>query len=107
MTIYLDDFQLSKAVFILQRFCPIKLFKSADKGCLILVRRSDLFRPLDFYGFDRFEVSHFLPFLRKDARRRSQFPYAKSCEDGTFFLEFALFSLIKTQLLSLQGMMSV
>ena len=74
---------------------------------LILVPRSDLFRPLDFYGFDRFEVSHFLPFLRKDARRRFQFLHAKSCEDGTFFLEFALFSLIKTQLLSLQGMMSV
>ena len=31
----------------------------------------------------------------------------KSCEDGTFFLEFALFSLIKTQILSLEGMMNV
>ena len=37
-----------------------KLFKSADKECLILVPRSDLFRPRDFYGFDRFETSHFL-----------------------------------------------
>ena len=63
VNIYLDDFQLSKTVFILPRFCPNKLFKSADKGCLILVPRSDLFRPRDFYGFDRFEISHFLPFL--------------------------------------------
>ena len=56
-------FQLSKTVFILERFYPNKLFKSADKGGLILVPRSDLFRPRDFYGFDRFEISHFLPFL--------------------------------------------
>ena len=47
--IYLDDFQLSKTVFILARFCPNKLFKSADKGCLILVSRSDLFRPRDLF----------------------------------------------------------
>ena len=60
VNIYLDVFQLSKTVFILARFCP----KSADKECLILVPRSDLFRPRDFYGFDRFEISHFLPFLR-------------------------------------------
>ena len=64
VNIYLDDFQLSKTVFILARFCPNKLIKSADKGCLILVPRSDLFRPRDFYGFDRFEISHFLPVLR-------------------------------------------
>ena len=63
VNIYLDDFQLSKTVFILARFCPNKLFKSTDKGYLILVPRSDLFRPRDFYGFDRFEISHFLPFL--------------------------------------------
>ena len=44
VNIYLDDFQLSKTVFILARFCPNKLFKSADSGCLILVPRSDLFR---------------------------------------------------------------
>ena len=47
VNIYLDDFQLSKTVFILARFCPKKLFISADKGCLILVPRSDLFRPRD------------------------------------------------------------
>ena len=63
VNIYLDDFQSSKTVFILARFCPNKLFKSADKECLILVPRSDLFQPRDFYGFDRFEISHFLPFL--------------------------------------------
>ena len=57
VNIYLDDFQLSKTVFILARFCPNKLFKSADKGCLILVPRSDLFRPRDFYGFDRSQVA--------------------------------------------------
>ena len=64
VNIYLDDFQLSKTVFILARFSRNKLFKSADKGYLILVPRSDLFRPRDFYGFERFEISHFLPFLR-------------------------------------------
>ena len=64
VNIYLDDFQLSKTVFNLARFCPNELFKSADEGCLILVLRSDLFRPRGFYGFDRFEISHFLPFLR-------------------------------------------
>ena len=58
VNIYLDDFQLSKTVFILARFSPNKLIKSADKGCLILVPRSDLLRPRDFYGFDRFEISH-------------------------------------------------
>ena len=63
VNIYLDDFQLSKTVFILARFCPNKLIKSTDKGGLILVPRSDLFRPGNFYGFDRFEISHFLPFL--------------------------------------------
>ena len=63
MNIYLDVFQLSKTVFILERFYPNKLFKSVDKGCLIIVPRSDLFRPRDFNGFDRFEISHFLPFL--------------------------------------------
>ena len=92
VNISLDDFQLSKTVFILARFCPNKLVTSADKGCMILVPRSDLFRPRDFYGFDRFEISHFLPFLRYwDARRRFQFLYAKSCKDGTFFLEFVPF----------------
>ena len=64
VNIYLDDIQFSKTVFIVERFCPNKLFKSAGKECLILVPRSDLFRPRDFYGFDRFEISHFLPFLR-------------------------------------------
>ena len=61
VNIYLDDIFF---VFTLERFCPNKLFKSAGKECLILVPRSDLFRPRDFYGFDRFEISHFLPFLR-------------------------------------------
>ena len=64
VNIYLEDFQIMKTVFILARFCPNKLFKSADKECLILVSRSDLFRPRDFYAFDRFEISLFLSFLR-------------------------------------------
>ena len=64
VNIYLDDFQFSRTVFILERFCLNKLFKSVGKGCSILVPRSNLFRPRDFYGFDRFEISHFLPFLR-------------------------------------------
>ena len=74
---------------------------------MTLVPHSDLFRPRDFYGLDSFEISHFLPFLRKDARRRFEFLYTKSCEDGTFLLEFPLFSLIKTHILSLEGMMNV
>ena len=53
VNIYWDDFQVSKTVFIL----------SADKGWLILVPHIDLFRPRDSYGFERFEISHFLPFL--------------------------------------------
>ena len=62
--VYLDDFQLSKTVFILGRFCSNKLFISADKGCF---DTSSTLRPLStsrFYAFDRFEISHFLPFLR-------------------------------------------
>ena len=82
------DFQLSKTVFILARFCPDKLFKSADKECLILVPLSDLFRRRDFYGFGRFEISHFLPFLRLDARRRFQFLCVKM---GHFFFFNSLF----------------
>ena len=89
VNIYLDDFQLSKTVFILARFCPNKLFKSADKECLILVPLSDLFRRRDFYGFGRFEISHFLPFLRLDARRRFQFLCAKM---GHFFFLIRSFS---------------
>ena len=83
------DFQLSKTVFILARFCPNKLFKSADKECLILVPLSDLFRRRDFYGFGRFEISLFLPFLRLDARRRFQFLCAKM---GHFFFLIRSFS---------------
>ena len=52
MNAYLDDVQLSKIVFILAKFFSNKLFMSADKACLIIVPRSDLFRPRDFYGFD-------------------------------------------------------
>ena len=100
MTTYLDDLQflqLSKTVFILAKFCSNKLFLSADKGCLILVPRSDLSRPRDFYGFDRFEILHFLPFLS----------YAKSCEDGAYFLEFALFWPIEIHILAHEDMVNV
>ena len=107
MNAYLDGLQLSKTVFNLATFCSNKLFISADKGCLILVPRSDLFRPSDFYGFDRFEISRFLPFLSYNASRRYQFRYAKSCEDGAFFLEFALFSLIEIHILAHEDMMNV
>ena len=54
-----------------------------------------------------FIVLKYRPFSAKMQDGRFQFLYAKSCEDGTFFLEFALFSLIKTQILSLEGMMNV
>ena len=65
VNINLDDFQLSKTVFILARFCPKKLFISADEGCLILVPRSDLFWPRDFYGFERLKYRIFCPFSAK------------------------------------------
>ena len=95
-----------------------------DKECLILVPLSDLFRPGDFYGFDRFEISHFLTFLTLSPTPfdacYAGYPFSAKMQDkgfnffmlspakmGHFFLEFALFSLIKTQMLSLEGMMNV
>ena len=104
VNIYLDDFQLSNTVFILARFCPNKLFKSADKECLILVPRSDLFRPCDFY--DRFEISHFLPFSAKMQDEGFNFFMLSLAKMGHFFLN-SFFFLIKTQILSLEGMMNV
>ena len=110
MNAYLDDLQLSKIVFILVKFCSNKFFISADKGCLILVPRSDLFRPRDFYGFDRFEISHFLPFLAArmlvDGLNFSKLSPAKM---GHFFsfLAFALSSLIEIHILSHEDMMNL
>ena len=60
VNIYLDDFfNYRKLSLFLKGFALANgLFKSADKGCLILIPHSDLLRPRDFYGFDRFEISH-------------------------------------------------
>ena len=91
VNIYLEDFQISKTVFILARFCPNKLIKSADKGCLILVPRSDLFRPRDFYGFDRVEISHFLPFLAKMQVEGFNFFMLSPANMGHFFLNSLFF----------------
>ena len=91
VNIFLDDFQFSKTVFILARFSPNKLFKSADKGCLILVPRSDLFRPRDFYGFDRFEISHFLPFSAKMQDEGFNFFMLSPAKMGHFFLNSLFF----------------
>ena len=96
VNIYLDDFQLSKTVFILARFCPNKLFKSADKGCLILVPRSDLFRPRDFYGFDRFENRIFCPFSPKMPGEGFNFFMPSPAN----WIEFAFFSDQNTNIIS-------
>ena len=92
VNIFLDDFQSSKTVFILARFSPNKLFQSADKGCLILVPRSDLFRPRDFYGFDRFEILHFLcPFSAKMQDEGFSFFLLSPAKMGHFFLNSLFF----------------
>ena len=91
VNIFLDDFQFSKTVFILARFSHNKLFKSADKGCLILDPRSDLFRPRDFYGFDRFEISHFLPFSAKMQDEGFNFFMLSPPKMGHFFLNSLFF----------------
>ena len=91
VNIFSDDFQFSKTVFILARFSPNKLFKSADKGCLILVPRSNLFRPRDFYGFDRFEISHFLPFSAKMEDEGFNFFMLSPAKMGHFFLNSLFF----------------
>ena len=99
MNIYLDDFQLSKTVFILARFCPNKLFKSADKGCWILVPRSE--------GLIVLKYLIFCPFSAKMQDEAFNFFMLSPAKMGHFFLKFALFSLMKTQILSLEGMMKV
>ena len=92
--IYFDDLQLSKIVqVILAKFCPNKLSISANKGCLIIFPRSDLFRPRDFYGFDRFEISHFLPFLRQNAAEVVNFFVLGPAKMGYFLLSSPFFRL--------------
>ena len=91
VNIYLDDFQLSKTVFILARFCPNKLFKSAEKGCLILIPRSDLFRPRDFYGFDRLKYRIFCPFTAKMKDEGFNFFMLSPAKMGHFFLNLLFF----------------
>ena len=91
VNIYLNDFQLSKTVFILGRFSSNKLLISADKGCLILVPRSDLFRPRDCYGFDRFEISHFLPFSAKMQVEGVNFFMLSPAKMGYFFFNSLFF----------------
>ena len=103
MNIYLDDFQLSKIVFILERFYPNKLFKSAVKACLILVPRSDLAISV---GLIVLKYRIFCPFSPKKQGEGSN-SLSKVLRRWHIFLEFALFTLIKTQVLSLEGMMSV
>ena len=78
-----------------------------DKGCLILVARSDLLRPRG-QVFDRFEISHFLPLPRYKMQVKGfNFFMLSPANMGNFFLEFALFSLTKTQILAPEGMMNV
>ena len=92
VNIYLDDFQLSKTVFILPKFYPNKLFKSVDKGRLILVPHSDLFRPRDFYGFDRYEIYRiFCPFSAKMQDEGFNFFMLSPAKIGHFFLNLLCF----------------
>ena len=88
-------------VFIIAKFFSNKLFTSADKGCLILVPRSDLFQPHDFNRFDRFEISHFpCPFLARMLVDCVNFSILSPAKMGHFFLEFALFSLFEIHICS-------
>ena len=91
VNIYLDDFQLSKTVFILARFCPNKLFKSADKGCLILVPRSDLFRHRDFMGLIVLKYCIFCPFSAKMQGEGFNFFMLSPAKMGHFFLSSLFF----------------
>ena len=72
---------------------------------MILVPRSDLFRPCDFYGFDRFEISHFLPFLSYNQSTVSISLCLSPAKMG--HLEFALFSLIEVHILAHEDVMNV
>ena len=83
--VYLDDFQLSKTVFILGRFCSNKLFISADKGCLILVLRSDLFRPRDFMPLIVLKYRTFCPFSAKMQVEGVNFFILSPAKTGHFF----------------------
>ena len=91
VNIYLDDFQLSKTVFILARFCPNKLFKSADKGCLILVPRSDLFRHRDFMGLIVLKYCIFCPFSAKMQGEGFNFFMLSPAKMEHFFLNSLFF----------------
>ena len=93
MDAYLDVLQLSRTVFNLATFCSNKLFVSADKGCLILVPRSDLFRPGDFYGFDRFEISRFCPFSARMLVDGINFAMLSPAKMGHFSLSSLFFHL--------------
>ena len=91
VNIYLEDFQLSKTVFILARFCPNKLFKSADKGCLILVPRSDLLRPRDFMGLIVLKYSILCLFSAKMHVLGFNFFMLSPAKMGHFFLNSLFF----------------
>ena len=85
VNIYLHDCQSSKTVFILARSCPNKLFKSLDKGCLILVPRSDLFRPF-FMGLIVLKYRIFCPFSAKMQDESFNFFMLSSAKMAHFFL---------------------
>ena len=93
VNIYLDDFELSKTVIILARFCSNKSFILADKGCLILVSRSDLFRPRDFRGFHLTVLKYriFCPFPAEMQVEGFNFLTLSSANMGHFFLSLLLF----------------
>ena len=83
-------------VFIIAKFFFNKLFMSADKGCLILVSRSDLFQPHDFNRFDRFEISHFpCPFLVRMLVDCVNFSILSPVKMGHFFLSSLFFRFSK------------
>ena len=91
VNIYLDNFQLSKTVFILGKVCSNKLSIWTDKGCLILVPRSGLFRPRDFYAFDVLKYDIFCPFSAKMQVEGVNFFRLSPAKMGHFFFNSLLF----------------
>ena len=58
-------------------------------------------------GFTVLKYRIFCPFSARASRLCQVSLYAKSCEDGAFFLEFALFSLIEIHIIAHEDMINV
>ena len=103
--IYLDVFQLSKTVFLLARFCSNKLFISADKGCLILVRHAPTSFDLAIFISLTVKYRIFCPMSAKMQVEGFHF-FILSPANTVHFSRVRSFSLTKPQILALEGMMN-